>query len=146
MQYTLNIIFNQDKTKVLMQLKDRSIYAGKYNFPGGKMQKQDNNDLKQCAFRELLEETGVKPEDVPDMTWIGTIILPNGCTEGHLDEQSELGFFAMTVRQEIPKQQPGETEALQWCQVENVPKLRQLNLLAGDGELELFLNKAVKSM
>ena len=52
MQYTLNIIFNQDKTKVLMQLKDRSIYAGKYNIPGGKMQKQDTHYLKQCAFRE----------------------------------------------------------------------------------------------
>ena len=51
MQYTLNIIFNQDKTKVLMQLKDRSIYAGKYNFPGGKMQEQDKIGRASCRER-----------------------------------------------------------------------------------------------
>jgi len=48
--------------KVLLQRKSNELFGGgKWNGPGGKL--KDNEDPKECAVREVLEETSVKISD-----------------------------------------------------------------------------------
>lgn len=57
---TLSLIFNKDKTQVLM------CYHRKFqamNFVGGKVH-EDETDYMEAAYREVFEETGITKEDV----------------------------------------------------------------------------------
>ena len=56
------VIFNQNKTKLLMCKRKKDPYQGKYNFVGGKI-KPDEDHL-QAAYRELQEETNITNKDV----------------------------------------------------------------------------------
>lgn len=61
--YTLGIIIDDLTDEVLLVRKSRPEWqAGKYNFPGGKV--EDDENVKDCMVRELIEETGIYvPED-----------------------------------------------------------------------------------
>lgn len=54
----LVIVFNPEKTKVLMCFRTKDPYQGLYNFIGGKI--EDGEDSLESAYRELEEETGIK--------------------------------------------------------------------------------------
>ncbi len=56
------VIFNHNKSKLLMCKRRKDPYQGKYNFVGGKI-KPDENHL-EAAYRELKEETGITKQDV----------------------------------------------------------------------------------
>ena len=56
------VIFNQDKTKLLMCKRKKDPYQGKYNFVGGKI--KPGEDHLQAAYRELQEETNITNKDV----------------------------------------------------------------------------------
>lgn len=147
MLYVLNIVLNKDCSHVLMQLKDRSIYAGKYNFTGGKVKPLETH--YDAALRELREETGItrtRAQTDGRFTWLGRLVIPHDCFKGHENDKATLDFFAVTIDEDIPKQQPGETEPLEWMPVENLLNLRHQNMLAGDGELEYFLGQAIRTL
>ena len=145
MNYALNILLNPDKSKVLMQLKDRSIYAGKYNFPGGKLQ-LNHETMRNGALRELNEETGVTPDQIPDFQWLGTLTIAHDCQPGREDRNATLIFFAATIDETIPKQQPGETEPLEWRPVNTINQMAEQGMLAGNGELPYFLGEALRAL
>lgn len=58
----LIVIFNQDKTKLLMCERTKEPYKGQLNLVGGKIEKDDDN-LNE-AYRELREETGITKDDI----------------------------------------------------------------------------------
>ncbi len=60
-RYNVIAVFNKDFTKVLMCKRTKNPYKGKYNFVGGKIEKDDS--LEE-AYRELFEETGITEKDI----------------------------------------------------------------------------------
>ena len=61
---TVNIIiaYNLDRSKVLMLLRQENPYLGLYNFPGGKVEK--NETILESCYRELAEETGITANQI----------------------------------------------------------------------------------
>lgn len=51
------VVYNENKTEVLMCLRTKDPYKGLYNFVGGKVEQGESNDA--AAYRELFEETGI---------------------------------------------------------------------------------------
>jgi 8-oxo-dGTP pyrophosphatase MutT (NUDIX family) len=58
-KYTIGIYFDCYLSKVALILKNRPEWqAGKYNFPGGHIEDNENNF--DCVIREFKEECGIK--------------------------------------------------------------------------------------
>lgn len=149
MDYVLIILLSPDKQKVLMQKKDRSIFAGKYNYPGGKIRPCESP--ADAASREMLEETGVQLNNLKNYQYIGKI-MTNDCIHYTPDKKSILYFYAGLVDENLPKQQPGETEPLSWFPISEIKTLHETHMLAGyynTGELtdiEQFMQIALKKL
>lgn len=56
------IVYNREAEKVLMCLRSKEPYKGKYNFVGGKV--EPGEDIVKAAYRELQEETGITSKDI----------------------------------------------------------------------------------
>lgn len=56
------VIFNHDKSKILMCKRLKNPYKGLYNFVGGKINPNENS--LEAAYRELYEETNISKADV----------------------------------------------------------------------------------
>ncbi|HHX07402.1 MAG TPA: NUDIX domain-containing protein [Erysipelothrix sp.] len=56
------IVYNLDRSKVLMLLRQKDPYIGLYNFPGGKIEGQES--ILDSCYRELQEETGIAPSQI----------------------------------------------------------------------------------
>src|SRR5574344_1400740 len=56
------VIFDKNLEKTLMCKRTKEPYMGMYNLVGGKIEKE--NDGLNEAYRELVEETNIKREDV----------------------------------------------------------------------------------
>lgn len=54
------IVYNVDKTHVLMCYRTKDPYRGLYNFVGGKV--EDGESDIEAAYRELYEETGIQSD------------------------------------------------------------------------------------
>ena len=74
----LIVVFNKDKTKLLMCERTKEPYKGQLNLVGGKIEKEDGN-LNE-AYRELQEETGITKEDI-NLVLSEDIIILNKKTE-----------------------------------------------------------------
>lgn len=60
--YNLIIIYNKDINKVLMCKRVNEPFYGKYNFCGGKIEKNEKSE--KAAYRELSEESNIQKSDV----------------------------------------------------------------------------------
>ena len=61
-KYNVIVIFNKELDKTLMCKRTKEPYMGMFNLVGGKIEKE--NDGLNEAYRELVEETNIKREDV----------------------------------------------------------------------------------
>jgi 8-oxo-dGTP pyrophosphatase MutT (NUDIX family) len=142
MRYTVCFLFCNNGDLVLLQKKDRTQYAGRFNGVGGKI--EPGEAPVDGARREILEETGAF---VQNPIWLGTLTLPQDCTlpAGQGDAGCELHFFAGTVgNPNSACQQPGETEELTWFPTKHV--LADKFPLAGDGDVEYFIAKGLRAV
>ena len=57
----LIVLFDAPGERVLCGLRRRPPYAGLYNLPGGRVEPGESG--QNAAERELMEETGVAPQD-----------------------------------------------------------------------------------
>lgn len=141
-KYTVILLFNKDGSKVLLIKKDRTAFAGKLNGVGGKI--EDNETPEQGAYREIEEETSLKPEQVKNLTWLGTLTLPEQCDMDNAGLYPELWFYSGIVEDESLARTPeNETEPVAWYMLRGENSTPVTNLkLAGDGDLEYFIKRA----
>lgn len=89
--------------RVLVVKKDRPAWqAGRFNLVGGKIEQGETPE--QCAVRELLEETGLKPAEGIEPKVIGAIYGSWGTVY----------CVKVCVFDSEIKPQEGETEEFQW--------------------------------
>jgi 8-oxo-dGTP diphosphatase len=62
MQYNVVIVFDPDKSHVLMCKRRKNPYQNKLNFTGGKIEKGEAHT--DAAYRELREETSISKADI----------------------------------------------------------------------------------
>lgn len=139
-QYTVNLIFNSDGSKVLLQLKDRSLFKGCYNGIGGKI--ETNEDNRESAIREIKEESNIVLNE-EDLVWLGTLEIPYDCSNDSKIRQScKLYFYGAKIDNEEIYKPDDATEILQWFKVKDLlgPKTMISPRLAGNGNLEYFIN------
>ena len=60
--YNVLVVFNSDKSQLLMCKRKKEPYKGLRNLVGGKIEPNENGD--DAAYRELLEETGISHKDI----------------------------------------------------------------------------------
>lgn len=120
MKYNVVMLYHPDGQHVLMCLRQKNPYKGKYNFVGGKM----NPDEKplDAAYRELFEETGVTTHDVT--------LLPVMTLQYHLSN-IVLYVFAGMLRTEIPLVE--ELNPLQWVNLNE--NFFDMERFAGEGNI-----------
>lgn len=56
------VVFNQNKSKILMCKRKKEPFIGLYNFVGGKIEANENH--LSAAYRELEEETNITSKDI----------------------------------------------------------------------------------
>lgn len=61
-RYNIIVVFDDDQKQVLMCLKTKKMFVGKYNFLGGEIEANETDIAS--AYRELFEEAGIKAEDI----------------------------------------------------------------------------------
>ena len=58
----LIVVFSKDLKEALFCIRAKEPYKGLYNFVGGKVEKDEDNET--AAYRELFEETGIAKENI----------------------------------------------------------------------------------
>lgn len=144
MQYTVCLLLTPDLSQVLLQTKDRTQYSGRLNGVGGKMRPHES--AQDGAIREIYEETGLNQRQLDHVTWLGSLILPEDCANIEKPESvCRLHFYtAIATHPELIQQQPGETEHIEFYTVNRVLSEDFQIVLAGDGDVQYFLRRAIK--
>lgn len=144
-QYSVNLLFNEDGSKILLQKKDRTLFAGKLNGVGGKI--EDGENPAEGALREIMEEASIHRKDISCFSWIGTLTLPEQCDMSNADKYPELWFFAGIVKDEHLARKPEmETEEIGWYMLGSDGRPFTTLETAGDGNLEYFIRRARKQL
>lgn len=143
MRYCVCFLFSRDGKQVLLQKKDRTSFAGKWNGVGGKA--RPHEPMLKCALREIYEETGANLRNA-DLTWLGDLTLPEDCT-GRLG-RAELSFYSARVDKDAVSMQPGETEELAFFDVGHFDGTGEPfpYETAGAGDAEYFIRRAIGAM
>lgn len=140
-KYSVVILFNNDGSKVLLQKKDRTAFAGKLNGVGGKI--EDDEQPVAGAMREVLEETSIGPEDLERFEWLGILTLCEQCDDKNQDKYPELWFFGGIVKAEDKARKPDTaTEEIDWYVLDCNNRPFTTLEIAGDGDLEYFIGVA----
>ena len=118
MNYTVGLLFSEDKKKIVLMLKNRpSFHAGLYNAPGGKV--EAGEAPIQNVVREIYEETGIVT-DWKD--WEEVLVYPG---------REESGFKAIYVYKtvvDVNKAYTKEDQPVEVFDVNNLPENRVKNL------------------
>lgn len=139
-KYTVILLFNSDGSKILLQKKDRTAFAGKLNGIGGKV--NEGEEPVKGAFREMEEETSLLLKDLQRFAWLGTLTIPEQCDTNNSNRFPELWFFGGIVKDEnLPHKPDTETEEISWYELNGNVPVTELEL-AGDGDLLYFINMA----
>ena len=128
-KYTLTLVFNKDKTKVLMVFHNKQKM---YNFVGGHIEKGES-ELK-ASYRELQEETGITEADIK---------LSHLQTELTLSDYDEYCWYLYitigVLKRDVKLVE--EKNRLEWVSVDNDEIL--LNASFGNGNCYVFTKRAL---
>lgn len=127
--YTLTIIFNEDKSKLLMCYNQK---LEKLNFVVGK--RVATESFERASYRELFEQTGITEEDVKLEFVREEIVFLKDC-EWHM--WITVGVLNKEVALKVEK------NPLLWLSVKDVGKLLSSDVM-GDGICYTFYREACK--
>lgn len=116
----LIVVFNQDKTKLLMCERTKEPQKGQLNLVGGKIEKDDDN-LNE-AYRELQEETGITKDDI-DLVYFMT------CNYHTLNKGLEIYYGVLNKNVELVE----EVNKLVWVSEDD--NFFDFTKYAGEGNL-----------
>lgn len=144
-QYTVILLFNADGSKILLQTKDRTSFAGMLNGVGGKI--EEGESPYEGAIREMEEETTLSKFDVQNFSWLGTLTIPEQCDTENPDLNSELYFFGGIVTDKLKaRKNPDSTELVKWYGIRKDNTVVSDLELAGNGDLPYFIESARKKL
>lgn len=109
--YPYSLKQNEFKLLILKRARD-VIYAGQWRMVGGKV--RENETADEAARRELLEETGVKPQ----LYW--TIPTVNQFYDPKADSIRQIPTFAAEIDPDHPLKLNHEHTAYAWISEEQV--------------------------
>lgn len=119
------IVYNIEKTKVLMCLRQKNPYQGLYNFVGGKVEGKET--ILDSCYRELEEETGITSNQ---------ITLDHAMTFQYhfLDYQLAIAIGQIDETVELVS----EKHPLTWISVDE--NFEDRSRFAGDGNIQHMLD------
>lgn len=120
------VVFNQNKSKVLMCKRKKAPFKGLYNFVGGKI--EPNEDHLQAAYRELAEETNISKTDIELIHFMDFTY--------YLDD-TLLETYIGTLSTNVDIQ--GEENQLAWIKLTD--DFKDLNRFAGNGNIYHILKE-----
>ena len=108
------VIANEKTPKVLLIQRGKEPYKDRWAFPGGFMNMDETTEV--CAFRELMEETGLKVEDLKEIGAYSKVDRdPRGRT-------ITVAYLAIVDKATKVKGQDDAAEA-EWFAVDSLPPL-----------------------
>lgn len=119
-KYNVILLLNPECTHILMCLRRRPPYLGKYNLVGGKL--EPGEGFLAAAYRELREETAVTEADVtlrPLMTFL------------YHRQDIELQAYTGRLRHEVTLAE--EVHPLTWMSIEE--NFYDMERFAGEGNI-----------
>jgi len=138
-RYSVVVLLNGNGSKVLLQVKDRTIFAGKLNGVGGKIEYDE--EPAEGAMREICEETTLTKDDIEDFTWLGNLVVPEVCDNSNTIP--ELIFYSGKVKEEHKaRKAPDATEDVDWYELDGSNMPVTCTELAGNGDLPYFIGTA----
>ena len=125
-KFNLIVVIDKDKKNVLMCIRKKPPYQNKYNFVGGKVEKEDDDML--AAYRELKEETGITDNDIK-LSKLMTFLYYNNDIELEVYK----GFLQNDIKiiEEVNK--------LEWVSLKE--NFFDINKFAGKGNIGVILGE-----
>lgn len=111
---TLILVFDQNKLLLQKGAETKKIWAGYYNGLGGHIERGE--DVLSAARRELLEEAGLKCQD---LRLYGTVVID-------VEEDNGILLFVMSGEKISGNIKESEEGSLHWI---DVKQLRQINVV-----------------
>lgn len=138
-KFTLTVLFNQDKSKVLMCEHKK---FGKLNFIGGKIGPDES--ILEATLRELYEETGIKGEDTKGlMLFRHEVVELYGIGKSLYNVYPDFDMYITAGVLKHDVELKSEKNPLLWVDVTDTETLLNAN---GDGHCYTFMREAMKIM
>lgn len=132
MTYTLTIVFNKDKTKVLMCYNKKQ---EAYNFIGGKIEEGETE--MEASYRELCEETGISRDEI-DLKFVRREAVTANVPTYRTNVWS---MFVTTGIFKTVRELRQEKNPLYWLDLDEFNY--RLNEMYGNGNCLVFLQEAM---
>ena len=133
MDKMINIIASScviDNNKILMVQENKSDIQGLWDLPGGKV--KINEDIKQAAIRETLEETGYNI-DLDNILLIQNYITNKGVL-------LIIYFYATLSDSRQVEYRKSEISNVKWFTLEEIKNIPKKNIRGGDGIDKILYN------
>ena len=121
-------VFSPDRSKLLMCLRRRDPYKGKYNMPGGHI--EPGEEPLEAAYRELWEETSITQDDVELEHFMGFVYHRHGM---------RIEVYSGVLKHEVEVH--GEENDLYWISLNE--NFFDVTKFAGDGNIGHILRLLV---
>lgn len=133
MDKMINIIASScviDNNKILMVQENKSDIQGLWDLPGGKV--KINENIKQAAIRETLEETGYNI-DLDNILLIQNYITNRGVL-------LIIYFYATLSDSRQVEYRKSEISNVKWFTLEEIKNISKKNIRGGDGIDKILYN------